>query len=73
MKNIELPIEHAEEYDAAAEWCAIRGLTGEIGCKLPPNMGTEGALLYINSDPDAFADRVRQFRYSIAMEKHSTY
>ena len=63
-----LPLEHAQEYDAVAEYCARRGLTGAIGDSLPLNMNANGALLWINADPEAFQERVRQFAYGIAME-----
>ena len=67
-----LPIEHCTEYDAAAEWCAKRGLKGSIGDALPLNMDSDGALRWINSDPEAFQERVRQFAYALAMEKPTT-
>lgn len=41
MKTLtELPLEHAAEYDAAAMWCAVRGIAGKIGDPLPANMAT---------------------------------
>jgi hypothetical protein len=68
----ELPLEHCAEYDAAAHWCALRGLTGKVGDPLPRNMGNDGALRYINADPEAFQERVRQCAYALAMETHTT-
>lgn len=67
-----LPIELCAEYDAAAEWCAKRGLKGSIGDALPLNMDSDGALCCINADPEAFQERVRQFAYALAMEKPTT-
>lgn len=67
--NTPLPIEHIQEYDSAAEWCAIRGLKGTPGDPLPANMAVNGALHWINQDPEAFQIRVRQFSYRIAAEK----
>ena len=64
-----LPLEHASEYDSAAEWCARRGLSGAIGTRLPEAMETYGALQYIQADPEAFEQRVRDFAYEIAMGK----
>jgi len=63
-----LPLELLPEYDGAARWCAQRGLTGKIGDALPENMDSDGALRWINADPEAFIERVRQFAYAIAME-----
>lgn len=63
----ELPIEHCEEYDAAAEWCAARGYKGEAGDPLPDNMAANGALRWIQADPEAFAQRVREFAYAKSM------
>jgi hypothetical protein len=68
MKTTELPLEHCAEYDAAAEHCARRGLRGAIGDPLPANMDANGALAWINADPEAFQERVRQFAYGLAME-----
>lgn len=65
----ELPLEHTREYDSAAEWCARKGLKGEIGDPLPANMNANGALKWINADPESFQERVRQFAYGMAMEK----
>lgn len=67
--NTPLPLEHCAEYDAVAEYCASRGLRGEIGDPLPGNMDANGALLWINADPESFQERVRQIAYCIAMEK----
>ncbi len=54
------------EYDSAAEWCARRGLKGNIGDPLP-NLMSGAAVALINEDPDAFADRVRLTAYALAM------
>lgn len=64
-----LPIELCSEYDAAAEYCARLGLTGEVGDPLPPNMDSDGALWWINAAPEAFQQRVRECAYWIAMER----
>lgn len=66
-EDMSLPIEHCAEYDSAAEWCAIRGLKGKVGDPLPANMDPNGALKYINADPESFEKRVRQFAYARAM------
>ena len=57
----ELPLQFLDEYDGAAD-CYAR--TGE----LPRNMGSPGALDYIQADPEAFKERVRDIKYAIAME-----
>ncbi len=57
----ELPIEYLREYDGAAEHFAKQGT-------LPDLMGSPGAIDYINADPEAFEERVRDFKYAIAME-----
>jgi hypothetical protein len=63
----ELPLELCAEYDSAAEWCALRGIKGDWGDPLPPAMAADGALKYINADPEAFQQRVKQFAYAITM------
>jgi hypothetical protein len=65
----ELPLEHIAEYDNAAQWCAQRGLTGKPGDPLPENMGTPGAIEYIQADPESFEERVREFAYANAVSK----
>lgn len=62
-----MPLEYCQEYDAAAEWCAKRGLKGDSGCPLP-NLMDSRVVEAINEDPDAFAERVRLFSYAMAME-----
>jgi hypothetical protein len=57
-----LPLEHVREYDGAAEHYARHGA-------MPLNMGSPGAIDWINADPEAFDKRVREFRYAQAMEK----
>lgn len=61
-------MEHIAEYDNAAEWCARRGLKGKPGDALPENMSSDGALKWIQDDPEAFQVRVREMAYGIAME-----
>jgi hypothetical protein len=56
------------EYDAAAEWCAARGLTGKPGDPLP-KMLAHITVWRINHDPEAFARRVRECAYARAREK----
>jgi len=63
-----LPLEHVAEYDSAARWCAMRGIKGKIGDRLPDLMSPDGALKYISADPEAFQERIRQFAYAQAME-----
>lgn len=58
-------------YDSCAEWCAKRGLKGNIGDPLPNLLSREVERL-INDDPEAFAERVRQTAYALAMEKHAS-
>ena len=57
-----------EEYDAAAAWCAVRGLSGDIGCALPDGLSVRAKAL-IDIDPEAFALRVRQCAYARAMSR----
>lgn len=68
-----LPLEHLAEYDGAAEWCAAKGLKGNPGDPLPENMHTDGAWKYIQADPEAFQDRVRECAYARAMQKSEAY
>jgi len=55
-----------QEYDAAAEWCARRGIAGKPGDRLPELLSV-AALREINADPDAFQQRVRDSAYALAM------
>lgn len=55
------------EYDAAAEWCARRGFSGNVGSPLPPLL-SRSRKRRIDYDPDAFAQRVRATAYALAME-----
>jgi len=55
-----------QEYDAAADWCAVRGLKGKLGDPLPELLSTEAHKL-INDDPEAFEERVRLAAYARAM------
>jgi len=55
------------EYDAAAEWCAERGLGGGPGTKLPDTFSAV-VLAEIAEHPDEFQERVRGFAYARAME-----
>lgn len=55
-----------KEYDFAAHWVAVRGLTGADGEPLPELIGDEAYRL-INEDTDAFRERVRAFAYAISM------
>ncbi len=58
----ELPPDYLREYDGAAEHFAKQG-------ELPACMGSPGAIDYINADPEAFEQRVNDFKYAMAMEK----
>lgn len=56
------------EYDAAADWCAARGLKGDAGDALPANLSVK-VMQLINLDQDAFARRVRECGYARSMNK----
>lgn len=58
-----------EEYDAAAEWCARRGIEGKVGDRLPEGLSMR-VWREIEKDPDAFQLRIRETAYAIAMERH---
>lgn len=57
------------EYDSAVEWCAKRGLRGDVGNPLPPLLSASVAEL-IQDDVDAFMRRVADTAYGLAMEQH---
>ena len=61
LQDPTLPLEHCAEYDAAAEYFARHN-------KLPDCMGSPGAIDYINADPEAFEQRVREFKYAHCYE-----
>jgi len=54
------------EYDAAADWCAARGVKGCIKDPLPENLSNR-AMELINIDPEAFERRVREHAYFRSM------
>lgn len=54
------------EYDAAADWCAARGIRGTIKDLLPENL-SDRAMELINIDPEAFERRVREHAYFRSM------
>ena len=54
------------EYDAAADWCAARGIKGTIKDPLPENL-SDRAMELINLDPEAFEARVREHAYMRSM------
>jgi hypothetical protein len=54
------------EYDAAADWCAARGLRGTTGDPLPEGLSARAAE-YISLDQDAFERRVREHAYMRSM------
>lgn len=54
------------EYDAAADWCAARGIHGTINDPLPENL-SDRAMELINIDPEAFERRVREHAYFRSM------
>lgn len=57
-----------QEYEAAADYLAARGLTGDIGDPLPELMTPEAVYL-INYDVEAFQERVRLCAYARSMER----
>lgn len=58
------------EYDAAADWCAARGIRGAIKDPLPENL-SDRAMELINIDPEAFERRVRDVAYARSMRRAS--
>lgn len=54
------------EYDAAADWCAARGIRGTIKDPLPENLSDRASEL-INADPEAFERRVKEHAYFRSM------
>ena len=54
------------EYDAAADWCASRGIAGTIKDPLPESLSDRASEL-INTDPEAFERRVREHAYMRSM------
>lgn len=57
------------EYDYAAEYCARRGIRGEIGDPLP-DLLSDRVCREIDADPESFQERVRACAYQFAMERH---
>lgn len=58
--------EQWQEYDSAASWCARYGLKGLEGDPLPI-LTSDAVVTQIANDPEAFAERVRGFKYAQAM------
>jgi hypothetical protein len=69
--NHELKLEWCQEYDYAAKWCAERGLKGQIGDPLPPDINPY-IRTYICCDIEAFQERIRDFAYALDMNKITT-
>lgn len=63
MSDSTLPLEHLEEYTAAANYFARLG-------RLPDCMGSPGAIDYINADPEAFERDVRLEKYALSQKGH---
>ena len=55
-----------QEYDYAAEWCAKRGIKGKGGDPLPQLLSGE-CIRWINDDPEAFEQRVKDTAYALSM------
>lgn len=58
------------EYDAAANWCAQRGLAGNVGDRLPEALSADCYDL-IADDVDAFRERVAATAYANAMQSRT--
>lgn len=56
------------EYDSAAHWCAVRGLSGGLADPLPENLSAR-VMDEIGFDPEAFQRRVREMAYGRAMKR----
>lgn len=57
-----------QEYDAAAEWCAKRGIKGNEGDALP-SLLSAACFLEIDKDSEAFQRRIRETAYGLAMSR----
>lgn len=57
------------EYDSAAEWCAKRGHSGDVGSPLPEGISSQCCAL-IETDPESFARHVKATAYALAMEEN---
>lgn len=68
---LEPTTDHTAEYDAAAEWCAARGIAGKDGDQLPTLLDGY-TFAEINADPEAFEQRVKDFAYALAMNACAT-
>lgn len=68
MINEVRTVEEINEYESAAEWCALRGLRGVAGDRLPDSLSATVAD-DIDAFPEEFQARVRDYAYGIAMEK----
>ena len=66
--HVDQSMEWVAEYDHAALWCAKRGHTGKAGDPLPTNLSSR-VLAEINTDQDAFEERVRAMAYWAARER----
>ena len=65
-----LPIEFIAEYDSAAMHGARQRLQSKPE-SLPILMCEPGAITYIEADPEAFEERVRETCYALAMKPYS--
>ena len=55
-------------YDSVAEWCAKRGIAGNVGDPLP-NLLSVAVCQLIDDDPEAFQKRVKECGYALAMNR----
>lgn len=60
-----------DEFDAACEWMAKRGLKGVDGDLLPPLLSAD-CQFEIDAFPDDFQKRVSEFAYMLARESPQT-
>jgi len=56
------------EYDACADWLAVRGLRGDYGDPLPELLSV-AVIAEINADVEAFQERVRGAAYARACQR----
>ena|SRR5690242_2971795 len=61
-----------QEYDDAARWCAVRGIKGVDGDRLPELLSAE-VYAEICQNPEEFRERIRLTAYALAQSKLKPY
>lgn len=63
-----LTVYESQEWQSAADWCAVRHLDGSTGCRLPALLSRR-VVLEIADYPEEFKQAIRDAQYERAQRK----